>query len=102
MNPVLFLRRVLLQFAQIPGKVTQIADGLVRDKASLNQAAAVELGNPLGILDVRLLPGHIADTMRVGQRDRTGALQNVPYGFPKDPCTFHGNLGTSLLLQPLL
>lgn len=72
-----------------------------RHKAAANEIAAMKLGQPLRILDVGLASLDILDMSRIGDGQGTGILKDIEDGFPKDPGTFHRDVGAAFVLQPI-
>jgi hypothetical protein len=60
-----------------------------------------QLGNPLTILDVGLMPGHGFDVLGIHQPHLALTFENVPDRFPGDASRLHRNMTHVLALQPV-
>jgi hypothetical protein len=92
------LARQLLAGAQ---QRAQFLDLLFRNKARLDQPATQQIGDPHGVVHVRLAAGNVLDVRRIGQYQFERAVaQDIPHRLPIDPGRFHRHLGTPALGQP--
>ena len=71
------------------------------DEAGLEQAVAQQIGDPFGILDVRLATGHGFDVLGVGEQHLKLALEQVIGGLPVHAGALHGHVGDTLGGQPV-
>jgi len=51
-----------------------------------------QVGQPHGVIDIRLATGHVLDVCGVGQHQLEMAFENVPHGLPIHPGGFHADL----------
>ncbi len=82
-------------------QVAQLALWPRRDEARTHQAVGQQLGDPLGILDVRLAPGHGLDVLGVEQPDLERTFEEVEDRLPELPSACEADVGTAALGQPV-
>ena len=59
---------------------------LIRHKAAADQATGQQIGQPGGVVDVGLAPGHVLDVHRICQHQgEIGVAQDMPDRLPVDP-----------------
>src|SRR5712691_7300943 len=62
---------------------------------------AQQVGDPLAVLDVRLMPRNRLHVLGVDQNDLEAAFQDVQDGSPINARTFHGHMRHALAPQPV-
>src|SRR6266436_2195815 len=60
-----------------------------------------QVGNPLGVFDIRLAPRDCLDMVRIHDYHFQVAFQDIEDGFPEDTGTFHRHMATLLLSKPV-
>src|SRR5881394_2234971 len=60
-----------------------------------------QLGDPGGVVDVRLAPWNVADVLSVRQHQLEVTLENVPDRLPVDAGRLHGHVCTPVRRQPI-
>jgi hypothetical protein len=79
----------------------QLLDLLFWNEARLDQPATQQIGDPHGVVHVRLATGNVLDVRRIGQYQFERAVaQDIPHRLPIDPGRFHRHMGTPALGQP--
>jgi hypothetical protein len=82
-------------------KRAQVLDDRVRNKARPDQAAGHQIGNPHGVVDVRLAAGDVLEVGGIRHNEiEITVAQNVPDRLPIDPGRLHGDMGAARRRQP--
>jgi hypothetical protein len=85
----------------IAGQIAQVTLRLGWNEAGFQQAMHQQLGQPLGILDIGLAPGHMFDVLCVDQQHHNVALQQVVHRLPVLTRAFQGDVGHFPGQQPV-
>jgi hypothetical protein len=83
------------------GQVAQFALGPIRDEARAHQSMLEQVGDPLGILDIRLAPRHGLDVRGSDDQHLKLVFEDVVDGLPIDAGTLHGHVRAAGRRQPL-
>jgi hypothetical protein len=84
----------------VPDQVAQSPDLGRRHEAGAHQPVPDQLGDPLGVLHVRLAPGHVAHVRGVADDEGEGALERGVHRPPVDARRLHADVGHAQLEQP--
>jgi len=60
-----------------------------------------QVGDPLGVFDIRLPSRHGFDMLSIDYQQFKTAFQQVEYRFPIHPGCLEGDMGTSLFFKPI-
>ena len=90
--PVAFGSLALHQLAAAPQQLAQIAERRRRDEALGDQAVPDQIGDPLGILHIRLAAGHIADVAGIADDQIEMSFQHGIDWPPVDAGAFHADM----------
>jgi hypothetical protein len=91
MDPVLDGRSSPNKGFTIPGQIPELTISPAKDSGRSDQAVESQLGNPPGIVDIRLPSGNILDLARIGYNDRDLRLKFQIETVPIDPGGFQGD-----------
>jgi hypothetical protein len=70
-------------------------------KLARSSPCVPQIGDPLGVLHVRLAPGHGLELLGIDHQKLKIGFQQVVDGSPIHPGGFHRQMGTALRLQPI-
>jgi hypothetical protein len=83
-------------------QVAHLLGLLIRHETTADQPVRQQFGQPGGIVDVGLAPGHVLDVRRVRQhQDKIAVAQDMPHRLPIDPGRLHRDVGASLAGKPV-
>ena len=100
LQPILFSCALMQQFPPVPMQYPELPDVLVGDEAPLEEPAHQQFCDPLAVLLVRLVTGHVLDMAGVHKKDGANILEDVVDRFPVDSRALHGNVCDPQTLQP--
>jgi hypothetical protein len=72
-----------------------------RHETGADQPMGEQIGEPHGVVDVGLAPGHVLDVRGVGQHQLEVPFEDVPDGLPVHARGFHAHLLDALGIEPV-
>jgi hypothetical protein len=99
-QPVHLLRPLLDQGLAVAGELAQCADGPRRDEAGLEQSVAQQIGQPLTVLHIGLMPGRRLHVLGIDQGDSAPLFQQVIHWPPVHPRTLDRHLLDLFVVEP--
>ena len=101
-EPLRLARSLLDQAAPVADELALLALAAIGDEAAAQQAVAEQVGDPLGIADIGLAPGHGPDVAGVDdQQLEPRALEQVVVRLPVDAGRLHRDVGHAEGEQPI-
>ena len=101
LDPLHHRRPLLDKAASVADQLTQLPMASLGNEAGLEQTVLKQLGQPLGVFDVGLTPGHRLDVTSVDDQEFDAlALEQVVDRLPVHASGLHCCMRHALLLQP--